>query len=174
MRQLEVVLFEDVEDDGQQYDGVALVSLLAMVVDEPMSLYLFPLGEVYVEQVDVGQPGVAAHEETVLHLLALLRCWLVGDEAVELFTRQEHALLAPALHDVQAVVGVGGDDLAHDGLPDDGLDGVMNLRDGGVGHQVRAVGLASAQVLVESAELLRCEVFEVLEVGSLVAEEVQR
>ena len=39
VRQAEVVLLQDVEDDRQQYDGVSLVSLLAMIVDEPMSLY---------------------------------------------------------------------------------------------------------------------------------------
>ena len=56
--QFEVVLLQYVEDDGKQDDGVALVSLLAMVVDEPMSLYLFPLGKVDVEQVDVCEAGV--------------------------------------------------------------------------------------------------------------------
>ena len=75
---------------------------------------------------------------------------------------------------MQAVVGVGGDDLAHNGLADDGLDGVVDFGDGGVGHQVGAVGLAATQVLIEAAELLRGEVFEVFEVGSLVAEQVQR
>ena len=170
MWQLEVVLSQDVEHDGQQDDGVALVGLLPVVVNQPVSLNLLSLCEIHVEEVDVGQAGVAAHKEAVLHLLTFLGCWLVSDEAVELFARQEHALLTPALHDVQAVVGVGGDDLAHDSLPDDGLDGVVNLRDGRVCHQVRAVGLASTQVLVEPAELLGCQVLEVLKVWRLVSE----
>ena len=149
--QAEVVLFEDVEHDRQQHDGVALVGLLPVIIHQPVALHLFALREVDVEQIDVGQAGIAGDEEAVLHLLTFPALRLVGDEAVELFARQEHALFTPALHDVQAVVGVGGDDLAHDGLADDGLDGVVNLRDGGVGHQVRAVGLASAKIFVESA-----------------------
>ena len=72
MRQLEVVLFEDVEDDGQQYDGVALVGLLAVIVNQPVPLHLLSLCEIHIEQIDVGQAGVAAHEEAVLHLLAFL------------------------------------------------------------------------------------------------------
>lgn len=134
--QPEVIFCQDVEHDGEQHDGVSLVGLLSVVVNQPVPLHLLTLREVDVEQVDVGQPGVAAHEEAVLHLAAFLTLRLVCDEAVELFTSEEHALLAPALHDVQAVVGVRCDDLAHDGLPDDRLDCVVNLCDGGVGHQV--------------------------------------
>lgn len=136
VRQFEVVLFKDVENDGQQDDGVALVSLLTVVIHKPVSLYLPSLGKVDVEQVDIRQPCVAGDEEAVFHLLTFLALRLVGNEAVELFARQEHALLAPALHDVQAVVGVRCDDLPHDGLPDDCLDGVVDFCDGGVGHQV--------------------------------------
>ena len=58
MRQLEVVLFEDVKDNGQQDDGVALVSLLAMVVNQPVPLHLLTLRKVDVEQVDVCEAGV--------------------------------------------------------------------------------------------------------------------
>ena len=47
--QLEVVLLQDVEHDRQQHDRVALVCLLAMVVDQPVTLYLATLGEVHVE-----------------------------------------------------------------------------------------------------------------------------
>ena len=136
MRQLEVVLLQDVEHDRQQHDGVALVRFLSVVVNQPVPLHLFALREVDVKQVDVGQPGVAAHKEAVLHLAAFLTLRLVCDEAVELFTGEEHALLAATFDDVQAVVGVRRDDLPHDGLSDDGLDGVVNLCDGGVGHQV--------------------------------------
>ena len=174
MRQLEVVLFEDVEDDGQQDDGVALVGLLSVVVNQPVSLNLLSLCEIHVEQVDVCEAGVTTNEETIFHFASLLALRLIGNETVELFAGKEYALLAAALHDVQTVVGVGGDDLADDGLADDGLDGVMDFCNGCVGHQVRAVGLAPAKVLIEAAELLRCEVFEMFEVGSLVAEEVQR
>lgn len=150
--QAEVVLSQDVQDDWQQDDGVALVCLLPVVVNQPVALHLSALCEVNVEQIDVGKAGVARDEETILHLLTFLALRLIGDEAVELFTRQKHTLLAAALHDVQAVVGVGGDDLAHDGLANDSLNCVVNLCDGGVGHQVRAVGLAAAQVLIEAAE----------------------
>ena len=170
MRQLEVVLSQDVEHDRQQDDGVALVSLLAMVVDEPVPLHLTTLREVDIKQINVGEAGVAAHKEAVLHLLTFLALRLVGDEAVELFTGEEDALLAATFDDVQALIRIGCDDLPHDGLADDGLDGVVNLCDRGVGHQVRAVGLAAAKVLIEATELLRGEVFEMLEVGSLVAE----
>ena len=74
---------------------------------------------------------------------------------------------------MQAIVGVRCDDLAHNGLPDDGLDGVVDFGNRCVGHQVRAVGLPATQVLIEATELLRCQVLEVLEVGSLVLEQVQ-
>ena len=85
VRQLEVVLLQDVEHDRQQDDGVALVGLLSVVVNQPVTLHLLALREVDVEQIDVCEAGVAAHEEAILHLLAFLALRLVGDEAVELF-----------------------------------------------------------------------------------------
>lgn len=58
MRQLKVVLLQDVEDDWKQHDGVALVRLLSVVVNQPVTLHLFALREVDVEQVDVCEAGV--------------------------------------------------------------------------------------------------------------------
>lgn len=58
MRQLEVVLLQDVEHDRQQHDGVSLVCLLSVVVNQPVPLHLLTLRKVDVEQVDVCEAGV--------------------------------------------------------------------------------------------------------------------
>ena len=49
VRQLEVVLSKDVEYDGQQDDGVALVCLLPVIIHKPVALHLSALSEVHVE-----------------------------------------------------------------------------------------------------------------------------
>lgn len=56
--QFEVVLLQDVEDDWQQHDGVALVRLLSVVVNQPVPLHLLTLRKVDVEQIDVCEAGV--------------------------------------------------------------------------------------------------------------------
>ena len=58
MRQLEVVLLQDVEHDGQQNDGVAFVGLLPVVVNQPVPLNLLSLCEIHIEQVNIRKAGV--------------------------------------------------------------------------------------------------------------------
>lgn len=56
--QFKIVFCQDVEHDGQQHDGVALVCLLPVVINQPVPLHLLTLRKVDVEQVDVCEAGV--------------------------------------------------------------------------------------------------------------------
>ena len=168
VRQLVVVFCQDVEYDRQQYDGVALVSLLPVIIHKPVSLYLSPLGKVDVKQVDVCKTRVAGNEKTILYFLSFLRCWLIDDESIQLFACQKHALFAPALHDMNKLIGVASDNLPNYSFADDGVDGCMDLRDGCVGHGPGAMRLTASQILVETADLFSGQVLKVFQVGSLV------